>query len=346
MTLTVALIIAAALVLAAVVAHGAWTARRAQPRKAAEEPPRIEPTLPGMANQGGAAADDVDTDLALRAPLVRRMARIDALIDAIVPLALDEPVAAELVLAHLPALRRVGSKVVIFEGLDAETGDWCAVQSGQRYSELQAAAQLANRGGPLSPIEYSEFVQTVQVLADALGAVAVPPDMPDAVARGRELDAFASGHDGQLALKLRARGPAWTVGYIQHTALRHGFVAGALPGRLVQPAAEAGAPPVLVLNFDAQAALAEDPQASAVHELTLVLDLPQTPEAAEPFPAWHRAAHGLAADMSADILDEDGRPIPLQGFAVIGQEVAGLYRALEARDLAAGSPTARRLFSG
>ena len=52
---------------------------------------------------------------------------------------------------------------------------------------------------------------------------------------------------------------AWSPGYLQQIAARHGFVPGAVPGRLVLPSLEDGAPPVLVLAFDAPAALADDP---------------------------------------------------------------------------------------
>ncbi len=58
----------------------------------------------------------------------------------------------------------------------------------------------------------------------------------------------------------RARGAAWTRGLRAAGALPGtGSCAGSIPGRLVMPAAEEGAPPLLMLNFDAQAALAEDP---------------------------------------------------------------------------------------
>ena len=126
---------------------------------------------------------------------------------------------------------------------------------------------------------------------------------------------------------------------------RRGFVAGTLPGRLVLPGAEEGEPAVLVLSFDAHAALADDPHISSLREVTLSLDVPQTAEAAEPFPAWHAAARTLAADMDATMIDDQGRPITLHAFAAIGTELQTLYRALEARDLAAGSPAARRLFN-
>jgi ZipA, C-terminal FtsZ-binding domain len=102
---------------------------------------------------------------------------------------------------------------------------------------------------------------------------------------------------------------------------------------------------VLVLSYDAQAALAEDPQQAAVRECQLSLDVPQTAAGAEPFPAWHNAARKLADDLAAVVVDDYGEPISVHAFAAIGQELVQLYTQLEARDLAAGSPAARRLFS-
>jgi hypothetical protein len=137
---------------------------------------------------------------------------------------------------------------------------------------------------------------------------------------------------------------AWSVGYIQQAAARQGFVPGALPGRLVLPGPAEGDPPMLVLSFDPQAALNDDPQAS-VRQVTLTLDVAQTPESAEPFPAWHRATTALCAEMDATAVDEHGVPVTLHDFDAIGKELSQLYRRLEARDLAAGSAAARRLFS-
>ena len=102
---------------------------------------------------------------------------------------------------------------------------------------------------------------------------------------------------------------------------------------------------MLVLSFDAQAAMAEDPGHAAVRELQLSLDVPQTPASAEPFPAWHQVARLLAAEMDASMIDDSGHPILLHAFATIGEDLAKLYQAMAARDLAAGSAAARRLFS-
>ena len=351
-TLTVALASLGGIVLAGVIAHGAWQARRAGPKRAEAAPERIEPREPVM--DGGEPLPEA-TELAPFAELSahvperrsnRRVApKLDVLIDSIATLRVDAPLGGAQVLAHLPTTRRAGGKPFAIEGLNTETAAWEAPASSQHYGEFQAGVQLANRTGALNEIEYSEFVQKVQAFADAIGAMADFPDMLEAVAGGRELDHFAVTHDAQLAVHLRAREAAWSVGYIQQHAARHGFVPGVVPDRLVMPGAEEGAPPVLTLTFDSQAALADDPNLAAVRDVTLSFDVPQTEPAMQPFAAWQATARALAQSMDATLVDDDGRTLGTESFAAIGNELGRLYAALEGRDLAAGTPAARRLFS-
>ena len=342
--------------LAGVVAHGAWQARKAGPTRtmqpAPDTEPRTEPRIDPVSEprepvMGDVfAAGTVVAEPALEPRLPRRaVARLDALIDAIATLSVEAPLSGELVIAQLPPSRRAGSKPFLIEGLNAETGEWEAPAAGQRYGELQAGVLLANRSGALNEIEYSEFVQKVQGFAEAIGAMTDFPDMLDVVARARELDAFASQHDAQLAVHLRARSAAWSIGYIQQHAARHGFVPGALPGRLVLPSTEEGAPPVLTLSFDSQAALAEDPSQAAVRDVTLSFDVPQTDPGVDPFVAWQASAQALSLGMDAAIVDDNGQPLSLKGFGAIGSELGQLYEALASHDLAAGTPTGRRVFS-
>jgi hypothetical protein len=343
MKLSTALAILGAAVLLALAVQAWWSTRRAQPRQARDTLPaaphegRVEPALDGPAPT---ASDNAP----LRAS-PKRTARLDALIDAIVTLRLDAPVSGEHVLLHLPASRRAGTKPFYIEGLDSETGQWDAPAAGRRYGELQAGVQLANRGGALNEIEYSEFVQKVQDFAESVGATAEVPDMLDVVARARELDGQAAPLDAQLSVTLRTNGVAWSVGFVQQVAARQGLVAGQVPGRWVLPAAEEGAPPMLVLSVDSQAALTDDPQGAVVRECQLSLDVPQTPASQEPFPAWHLMGKQLADDLDATAVDDQGQPITLHAFDAIGKEIDDLYRRLEQLDLAAGSPAARRLFS-
>ena len=61
--------------------------------------------------------------------------------------------------------------------------------------------------------------------------------------------------------------------------------------------------------------------------------------------AWQASAQALSLGMDAAVVDDNGHPLSVPGFASIGGELRRLYEALAARDLAAGSPAARRLFS-
>lgn len=344
MKLSTALAILGVVVLLALAAQMWWTTRRAQPRKGLEPSTGTERNDPPMHN----AADTTPT-LADEAPPLRsspkRVPRLDALIDAIVPLALEAPLSAEQALQHLPASRRAGTKPFYVEGLDTETGTWEPLQAGRRYGELQAGVQLANRSGALNEIEYSEFVQKVEAFADTVGASADIPDMLEVVARARELDGLAAPLDAQLSITLRTNSVAWSVGFVQQVAGRLGLVSGAVPGRWVLPSTEEGAPPMLVLSVDAQAALAEDPQGAVVRDCVLTLDVPQTPAIVEPFPAWHLMGKQLADDLDATATDDQGQAISLHAFDAIGKEIDELYQRLERLDLAAGSAAARRLFS-
>jgi hypothetical protein len=348
MSLTLGLILAAAAALAAVAGHGWWTTRRSQPRQAAPQdlPPaeRIEPVMGSVASVADAALRSAHEPSALPPALPKRQARIDALIDAIATVSLDQPMAADAVIAHMPTSRRVGSKPMLIEGLRSDDGVWEPVTPAGRYTELQAAVQMANRSGAINEIEYSEFVQKVQSLADGLQGTPDFAEMLDVVARARELDHFANQHDATLTAYLVAKGADWSVGYVRQCGERVGLLPGALAGRLVLPGAEDGAPPVLSLAFDAQAALSDDPQLASVRRLAISFDVAQTPESAEPFAAWQHIVRELGAAMGADIVDDNSRPITLHHYAAIHDEVRKLYAALTERDMAAGSAVARRLF--
>ena len=346
-TLQISLAIAGAAVLAVVVAHGAWTSRKNRPRQA---------TLPASGESTADTSTDGDSldrqepgfDGSLEAlttlTSIEKKAALDGLIDVIAPIAIDSQVSGEAALAAMPATRRVGSKPFAVEGLSIETGEWETPAAGQRYSAFQAGVQLANRTGALNQIEYSEFVMKAQAFADAVNGEPEFKEMHEEVARARELDQFASEHDAQLSFTLRAATIAWSPGYVQQNAARHGFVAGAIPGRMVLPGAQAQAP-ILVLSFDSQAAMADDPEQTALRELTMSLDVPQVARTERPFELMCKAALALASAMDGALMDDNGNRIRAESMQVINADLEKLYDTLDARELSAGSPLGRRLFS-
>ncbi|MFY3386489.1 cell division protein FtsZ [Paracidovorax sp. MALMAid1276] len=368
-TLQLSLAIIGGLVLALIVAYNAWTSRRNAPKRAlpqeheatADAAQRREPgfdadaaalvpgEIQGLDRGTEPAPHAVDASDALELPVpassLERRPGLDPLIDVIAPLQAEQQVSGDAALAALPPTRRAGSKPFAIEGLNDATQQWETPAPGQRYQSFQAGVQLANRMGALNEIEFSEFVVKAQAFADAINAAPDFPDMLQEVARARELDQFASEHDAQLMFMLRARQAAWSPGYVQQNAARLGFVPGAMPGRLVLPAATQGLPPVLTLAFDTQAALADDPEQSAIRDISLTLDVAQVHRTEQPFARLREVATALCQAMDGVLCDQNGTPLPAMAMDPIAADLELLYDQLDGRDLSAGSVLARRLFS-
>lgn len=377
-----ALVITFGVILVLYIAYNTWSARRNEPKKPKPEEPaaktggegemRYDPGFDGKV--GNATGDPVlDAQLGGQGPklggnlggnasseafpagavarsgnpgtyLGERQQILDGLTDAIAPIHVDGLVSGNAAIAAMPSSFRAGNKAFNIEGMNDSTQTWELPKAGERYRGFQAGIQLANRHGPMNEIEFSEFVGKVQQFADTVGGSPDLPDMLQEVGRARELDVFASEHDAQLAFMLRAKRASWSPGYVSQIAAKHGFVP-AGPGRMVMPSSTPQMPAILALNYDAQAALADDPEQSALRDVLLSLDVPHVSRSEKPFDKMRAAAEALCAEMDGVICDQNGTPLPVMVVDPIAQDLENLYDQLEERELAAGSLAARRLFS-
>jgi len=73
--------------------------------------------------------------------------------------------------------------------------------------------------------------------------------------------------------------------------------------------------------------------------------VPQVDRAERPFERMRETAATLAREMNGIVTDSDGQPLREDTMDVIGADLQQLYDTLDSRDLSAGSPLARRLFS-
>lgn len=346
------LAIVGGVVLVILVAYNTWTSRQNQPKQAEPliTPEELDALTHNQLPENGSppldsGIDDVFTGMADDLPQPNQRGQLDPLIDVMASMELETPVSGEAALAALPPVRRVGSKLFIVEGLNADTGEWENLQAGLFYSAFQAGIQVANRQGALNDIEFSEFVVKAQNYADTFGVTPELPDMTEAIAHARELDQFAASHDAQLSFTIASRKAAWSPGYVQQQAARLGFVPGVIPGRMVIAASTPGLPPVLVLSFDARAAMAEDPNQSALRSISISLDVPQVSPSEQAFSRLCESAQALAQAMDGLITDDNGQVLSDASIQIIDNDLKSLYQALAGRDLAAGSLQARRLFS-
>lgn len=272
---------------------------------------------------------------------------IDPLIDCIVPLHLDRKTPGDRILPLTGRLRRAGTKPIHIEGLQADANAWEPVTATHQYEELQVSVQLANRSGPLNALEFSEFVNAVHMLADALEASVDLPDMAETVSNARELDGFAAGSDVQLGVNVISDGAPWSAAYVQNVATQDGLVLSRDGTRFTRYQANGDGVqrPLFTLQFGDTNFLRDDLTVKAGGQITLLLDVPVACRSIKPFKTVCEYGYSLAQRMGAQLVDDNMRPLTEQSFVAIFTKLETLYDKLEARGLPAGSPVAMRLFS-
>jgi FtsZ-interacting cell division protein ZipA len=291
-----------------------------------EQAERVEPVLPAA------------TTISSAPPAV-----VDRRIDCIVPIRLTAPLAGERVIPLAQRLRRAGSKPVHIEGKPEGGDGWELLQNGVRYEELRAAAQLANRNGPLNELEFSEFVTGVQQFADALDAAPEFPDMMETVSMARELDGFAAQCDAQLSINVMSDGAPWSANYVQAVAAQDGLLLSRDGTRFVK--LDAKQSPVFMLQFGDTNFLRDDLTYKGGQIITLILDVPVADEDILPFRLMCDYARSLAERIGGRVVDDQRRPLPESVLQSIDKQLMTLYAKLEQAGIPAGSPATRRLFS-
>lgn len=268
---------------------------------------------------------------------------VDRRIDCIVPIRLAGPLAGDKVIPLAQRLRRAGSKPVHIEGKPEGGGIWELLQNGVRYEELRAAAQLANRSGPLNELEFSEFVTGVQQFADAIDAAPEFPDMMETVAMARELDGFAAQCDAQLSINVLSDGAPWSANYVQAVASQDGLLLSRDGTRFVK--LDGKQSPVFMLQFGDTNFLRDDLTYKGGQMITLVLDVPVADEDILPFRLMCDYAKSLSERIGGRVVDDGRRPLPEAALLAIEKQLMTLYAKLEQAGIPAGSPATRRLFS-
>ncbi|MGH8781241.1 cell division protein ZipA C-terminal FtsZ-binding domain-containing protein [Paraburkholderia sp.] len=268
---------------------------------------------------------------------------VDRRIDCIVPIRPASVVAGDKAIPFAQRLRRAGSKPVHIEGKPEGGGAWELLQNGVRYEELHAAAQLANRSGPLNELEFSEFVAGVQQFADAIDAVPEFPDMIETVSMARELDGFAAQCDAQLSINVMSDGAPWSANYVQAVASQDGLLLSRDGTRFVK--LDAKQSPVFMLQFGDTNFLRDDLTYKGGQMITLVLDVPVADEDILPFRLMCDYAKSLAERIGGRVVDDQRHPLPESALLAIEKQLMTLYAKLEQAGIPAGSPATRRLFS-
>jgi len=225
---------------------------------------------------------------------------------------------------------RVGAKPVIVAGVNAQSNDIEPLVANHEYSSLVLALLLVNRSGPVNPMEYSEFANRTQAIADELDVLADVPDMNTVLTRARELDEELATLDAQVAVNVETE-EALNPGNLLLVSKRLDLTEQG-NNRFVRTGEDRQ--PIFSVS------LGDKP-----NRLVLLLDVPRVPATSQPIREMVECAWHCCQAFEGKMVDDSGRPIDNDLFERIERQLGTHYQALEAAGVSAGSEQARRVFN-
>lgn len=314
------------------------TARVAAARSLRHAPPRIEPTIGdfSVAPESNLAVPEDSTvepvDESMATPSVGGWVE-DPLLELMLELRCVHSFDGVAALEARAQLDRLALGLPIHLSVwDSKAARWSLPDRFGFYSEMLIAVQLATRHHCLNEIDASRFIATVQQIAVSIDADFDPPDSARLVQQAAELDALCARFDVQVTLTLEALADSWS----------HGKVDAA--------ATEAGLNEVEFhswkrLDTQHTTALSMTPaEPFPTQRLTLTLDVPGSTADPSPLSMLFAVAHTIAAQLNAQVVDDNGRTVEPGAQSAFEGELGKLVSEMRAAGIDPGSTRARRLY--
>lgn len=270
---------------------------------------------------------------------------LDPAIEFIIHIHPGEPVAASVLAEVIESLYSLG-KPVRWVGLDEVSGEWEAISPEQNaaYIELAASLQLADRNGPVSEAQLVEFYNVVQAFASQQMAVIDCPDKQAALLDAADLDKFCLDVDVLIGLNVVAQGgDSFPATKIRSLAEASGMTLereGVFHFRNNH-----GVSLYSLCNHESSPFTPDDVKNMSTHGVTLLFDVPRVPDGVQVFDQMTALGRKLANSLGGMLVDDNIRPLSDAGLDKIRQQLASIYKKMEAKQISAGGPRALKLFS-
>ncbi|NYT23120.1 hypothetical protein H0A73_05855 [Alcaligenaceae bacterium] len=265
-------------------------------------------------------------------------AEVDPATEVVIDIAFAHPVPSSQLHAATQGIRRVGNKPVRLFAEREGGGHRARLRPSEDYVSMQLAVLLANRSGPLTEIEWSELWSIAQGIAERFDGSLEGPEQNEVVDLARRLDAICAELDAMVGLALQLPG-ALTASEVARTLEDAGFLR---HGSQLAWMSEQGLPRFTAL-FNGQ--LPGEVQSAGVDRVELVMDLPNSPADDQAFSRMASVGRHLAANLAAQLLDDQGRPVVEGADQAIDQQLHQCYQQLADSGFVAGEARTARLFS-
>jgi hypothetical protein len=268
---------------------------------------------------------------------------INGEVDSIALILADQPVDAD---TYAPMIRESQSiaKNVLWEGLVG--GLWVPIDpsADERYRELRAGLQLADRGGAIDADAITAFDSMMQQFATRMNAVSQREDVNEATRRAQMVDQFCAETDVEIAVNLVGKlGVTFAATKIRGLAEAQGFHA-LSSGEFVMRD-ELNRTLFTLRNGNPQEPTGIRRDQGYHTHLTLTIDVPRTPNAAETFQRMFTLALQFADVLQADVVDDNKKILTANGRKMIHDTIREIQGEMQQKGIAAGSSTALRLYA-
>jgi FtsZ-interacting cell division protein ZipA len=302
--------------------------------EAPAEDQRVEPVFSVPADEPAPAAQAAEPDETLA----------DAMIELIVPIHVEQAIAAERLLDLAAGLAGRLSARLRWVVRDAALG-WAALEPSDlgAYRQLRAVVPLADRQGALTEAEFATLLAACEALAATRGGEVERIAAVDCLAKARALDELCASVDVQVAVHVIHRsGESFSTALLYRLTEAAGLTLAADGSFYCRD--DAGAAQFSLANHGAAPFVAAPTADSVTPGITFWLDVPRVSDGAQIFDRLVAVARELAQGLDGVLVDDQHHPLPDQGLAGIRAQVAQIQATMAQCGLPAGGRRALRLF--
>lgn len=266
-------------------------------------------------------------------------------IDYIAAIEVSEPAAAYQIRdVQRAVLARLG-KTVNWIGFNEQSHEWEPIlEDGDgAYRHIRVGLQLVDRKGPVRDGDLSIFHVAIQDLATELMGVAELPLREPALQLASQLDEFCAGVDIQIGVNVISQGQVFPGTKLRALAESAGMVIDA-DGRFARFDDEGNVLFVL-LNQETEGFAAASMRSMTTHGVTFLLDVPRVASGDRVLTQMVELGRRFAESLHGALVDDNRRPLSESAIEPIRRQVVQYQTAMAHRQLPAGGPLARRLFS-
>ncbi len=264
-------------------------------------------------------------------------------IDTVAMILADAPLDADRYAPMIAQSQKI-AKNILWEGLVG--GLWQPVDPtlDEKYRELRAGLQLADRGGAVDPVTLQNFDEAMTNFAAGINAVSQREEVNDAARRAQMIDAFCAESDVEIAVNIIGKsGVTFAATKVRGLAEAQGLEALATGefakkddyGRLL----------FVLRNGNPHESPSIRTDQPYLTQLTFALDVPRTPQAGRVFERMFALALQFADVLHGEVVDDNKKVLTAHGRKLIAETIHGITGEMQQKGIAPGSSIAIRLYS-